>query len=177
MSDRRRVARHEAAHAVVAFLLGHELLAATIVASPCELGSVTHRAASPATADAATWLREALVVAQAGRAAAGDWGCDDDDDDSRRYARRILGDGADERACNRLIAEAREEAEARVADHWQAVGDVATDLDLFGTLTGEALGRVVAARVEQDRASPYCQAQRERNRAGRAFLRSLKERR
>jgi ATP-dependent Zn protease len=177
MSDRRRIARHEAGHAVVAWLLGHELLAATIVASPCELGSVTHRAAAPATADAMTWLREALVVAQAGRAAAGDWGAEDDDDDSRRYARRILGADADERACERLIAAARREATAMAEDWWQAISDFATDLALFETLTGEHLRRVVAARVAQDRESTHCQAQRERNRAAREFLRSLKERR
>lgn len=174
-------ARHEAGHLVAAHILGLATTSATVVAKGQTLGTVRFKDTSAALAADPQRARKLIVATLAARAACrgyadpGD-GCGSDDDQVWAAARRIVGDDPAHAAeVGLLVRECWDEAREIADDYGQAIGDVAGQLDLFGTLKGAGLARMVEHYVAQDRASPFTEAQRERRRAFRRWEEETKQ--
>jgi hypothetical protein len=164
---------HEAAHLVAVALLlpGDLLVRASVVPGGDLAGYVVHRRARELSAEEqAERGRAELIVCLVGEVACQGFpdpssGCASDHEDARALAGRIAP-GAEEEALN----EGKEAARWFYDDHWQAITDVAKELGRFRTFEGEGLTRMVTHYVEQDRASPWCEERRQRNREARARL-------
>ena len=170
------VAEHEAAHAVVGYVLGEALVSVTVVPT-LEARGLCQFAPAPSTEVAAeAWLRNQLIIALAGRAMTGGDGAAGDDDNVYHCARQLAGSAPEDApVVAQLITDAYDEAKTLVEDWRFAIGDLAKYLDCWGTLEGEHLARTVAEIVEQDRANPWKERGRQTNRKAREWLRSWAE--
>jgi hypothetical protein len=155
------VAVHEAAHAVVAHLLGLPVEKLTIVpcadwAGACFVGDPLPASATPTRAQSASAAQRRLVATLAARAAVGHQYPEPtrysrDTEQAWHLARQVVGDDDPSRAFEvaAVVKDAHERAAGLVEGFAFAIADVARQLVFHGTLEGAAAREVVAAAIER----------------------------
>jgi len=149
--EARRVAFHEAGHAVAAVKLGIGFEAVSIVGDKETDGRIIHDAAPTSgvrTKHARETMQKFIVFVLAGPAAEGlpgghayDWsGSFDDRDHAAEYASRVTDDVAE---MTRLVRSCRVLARILIRQNAEAVHRVAAELLAYKTLSAERVMRIV----------------------------------
>lgn len=138
--ERLRVATHEAGHAVIAALLGLEVLSATIERDAASTGRTELRGDEQATPRVRVLLRMAGAAAEKAYGLADGLGCYRDQREAHEIALRSAGWAG----VGPLLDELRAEVDVLVFQHSRAIGEVSIRLLRRGTVPGAKIHKLAA---------------------------------